>query len=131
MHARTHPYPGIHTCKHAHAHTHTHTHKRMHPYAHTHVYTYRVTHTLSLTHTHTPSVDFSTAGFPLFGFLDRFTTPRTIMVSTIEDTLIEGPEEFVLRLTLQTSPGSSVGNFEVIRSLTTVIIIDDDDGGKG
>ena len=87
------------------------------------------------THAHTPtaSVDFSTIGFPLFGFLDRFTTPRAISISTIEDTLTEGNEEFILRLTLNTSPGSSVGNFEVIRNQTTVIIVDDDndDGGRG
>ena len=81
------------------------------------------------THTHTAAVDFSSIGFPLFGFLDLFTT-GSITIPTIEDIMVEEPEELVLRLTLNTSPGSSLGYFEVIRDQATVIIRDDDDGGE-
>ena len=64
----------------------------------------------------------------MFGFLDLYTTPRTVEIPTFNDTEVEGPEEFMLRLTQSTSPGSFVGDFQVIRGQTTVIIFDQGEG---
>ena len=75
--------------------------------------------------THTTENEDYSLQFPFdsFAFVDMFHT-QELMIQTLDDDEIEGPEEFLLRLTLD--PFTTFGDFEVVRIQTTVIIQDDE-----
>lgn len=75
----------------------------------------------------TGNIDFSTTGFDSFGFVDSVLSFDSRSIPTIDDNLMEGTEQFVLRLAVLGS-GQSSGNFVVTRDVTTIIILDNDQG---